>query len=77
MSAVQAGYEKAFVTILDANITTFIAAAILYLLGTGPVKGFAVTLAYGIITSVFTAFVVTRMFTAFWLNRAKPKKLKL
>ena len=77
MSAVQAGYEKAFVTILDANITTFIAAAILYLLGTGPVKGFAVTLAYGIITSVFTAFVVTRMFTAFWLNRAKPKTLKL
>ena len=77
MSAVQAGYEKAFVTILDANITTFIAAALLYLLGTGPVKGFAVTLAYGIITSVFTAFVVTRMFTAFWLNRAKPKKLKL
>lgn len=77
MSAVQAGYEKALSTILDANITTFIAAAILYLLGTGPVKGFAVTLAYGIITSVFTAFVVTRLFTALWLNRAKPKKLKL
>lgn len=77
MSAVQAGYEKALSTILDANITTFIAAAILYLLGSGPVKGFAVTLAYGIITSVFTAFVVTRLFTALWLNRAKPKKLKL
>lgn len=77
MSSVQAGYEKALTTILDANITTFIAAAILYLLGSGPVKGFAVTLAYGIITSVFTAFVVTRLFTALWLNRAKPKKLSL
>ena len=77
MSSVQAGYEKALTTILDANITTFIAAAILYLLGSGPVKGFAVTLAYGIITSVFTAFVVTRLFTALWLNRAKPKTLKL
>jgi len=77
MSAVEEGYKKALSTILDANITTFIAAAILYLLGTGPVKGFAVTLAYGIITSVFTAFVVTRLFTALWLNRAKPKKLKL
>lgn len=77
MSAVQAGYEKALSTILDANITTFIAAAILYLLGTGPVQGFAVTLAYGIISSVFTAFVVTRLFTALWLNSAKPKKLKL
>lgn len=77
MSAVQAGYEKALSTILDANITTFIAAAILYLLGSGPVKGFAVTLAYGIITSVFTAFVVTRLFTSLWLNRAKPKKLDL
>ena len=77
MSAVQAGYEKALSTILDANITTFIAASILYLLGSGPVKGFAVTLAYGIVTSVFTAFVVTRLFTALWLNRAKPKKLSI
>ena len=77
MSSVQAGYEKALSTILDANITTFIAAAILYALGSGPVKGFAVTLAYGIVTSVFTAFVVTRLFTALWLNRAKPKTLKL
>ncbi len=77
MSAVQAGYEKALSTIMDANITTFIAASLLYLLGSGPVKGFAVTLAIGIVTSVFTAFVVTRLLTALWLNSARPKKLTL
>lgn len=75
MTAVQAGYERALSTILDANITTFIAAAILYALGSGPVKGFAVTLGIGIITSVFTAFVVTRWFTVIWLKTARPKTL--
>ncbi|MEL6386715.1 MAG: protein translocase subunit SecD [Pseudomonadota bacterium] len=75
ITAVQAGYEKAMSTILDANITTFIAAAVLYMLGSGPVKGFAVTLAIGIFTSVFTAFVVTRWFTVMWLKTARPKKL--
>ncbi|MEL6325094.1 MAG: protein translocase subunit SecD, partial [Pseudomonadota bacterium] len=77
MSAVQAGYEQALSTILDANITTFIAAAMLYLLGSGPVKGFAVTLAIGILTSVFTAFVVTRWITSMWLKASRPKKLAL
>lgn len=76
-TAVIAGYERALATILDANITTFIAASILYLLGSGPVKGFAVTLAIGIVTSVFTAFVVTRWFTAMWLRTAKPRKLSI
>ncbi|RIJ28976.1 protein translocase subunit SecD [Henriciella algicola] len=76
-TAVIAGYERALSTILDANITTFIAAAILYLLGSGPVKGFAVTLAIGIVTSVFTAFVVTRWFTAMWLRLARPRKLSI
>ncbi|KCZ54649.1 hypothetical protein HY29_13935 [Hyphomonas beringensis] len=75
MTAVQAGYERALSTILDANITTLIAAVILYLLGSGPVKGFAVTLAIGIVTSVFTAFVVTRWFTVMWLKAFRPKKL--
>ena len=73
----QAGYERALSTILDANITTFIAASILYLLGSGPVKGFAVTLAIGIITSVFTAFVLTRWFTVMYLKGVKPKKFAL
>lgn len=77
VTAVQAGYERALSTILDANITTFIAASILYMLGSGPVKGFAVTLAIGILTSVFTAFVVTRWFTATWLRLARPKKLSI
>ena len=77
ITAVQAGYERALSTILDANITTFIAAAVLYMLGSGPVKGFAVTLAIGIVTSVFTAFVVTRWITATWLRLARPKTLHI
>lgn len=77
LTAVQAGYEQALSTILDANITTFIAASILYLLGSGPVKGFAVTLAIGIVTSVFTAFVVTRWLTVAWLRAARPKTLAI
>ncbi len=58
--AINAGYERAFVTILDANITTLIVAVILYAVGTGPVKGFAVTLSIGILTSMFTAIVGSR-----------------
>ncbi len=76
-TAIQAGYEKAFSAILDANITTFIAASILYMLGSGPVKGFAVTLAIGILTSVFTAFVVTRWFTVSYLRTMRPKRLAM
>ncbi|GAB5458285.1 MAG: hypothetical protein Hens3KO_13150 [Henriciella sp.] len=76
-TAIQAGYERALSTILDANITTFIAASILYMLGSGPVKGFAVTLAIGIITSVFTAFVVTRWFTVMYLRVRRPKRLAM
>lgn len=59
-SAIHAGYERAFVTIFDANLTTLIVAVILFAVGTGPVKGFAVTLMVGIITSMFTAIVVSR-----------------
>ncbi len=77
LTAVQVGYEKALSTIMDANITTFIAASILYLLGSGPVKGFAVTLAIGIVTSVFTAFVVTRWISVIWLRTARPKTLSI
>lgn len=59
-TAINSGFERAFITILDANITTFIVAIILYAIGSGPVKGFAVTLAIGILTSMFTAIMVTR-----------------
>jgi len=58
--AINSGYERAFNTIFDANITTFLVAMILYAVGTGPVQGFAVTLMVGIITSMFTAIVFTR-----------------
>ena len=77
VTAIQTGYERALSAILDANVTTFIAAAVLYMLGSGPVKGFAVTLAIGIFTSVFTAFVLTRWFMALWLRTVRPKKLPI
>ncbi len=77
INAVEAGYAKALGTILDANITTFIAAAILFFIGSGPVKGFAVTLAIGILTSVFTAFTFTRLIVATWLKRARPSELPI
>lgn len=75
--AIELGYEKAMSAIVDANITTFITAVILFVMGSGPVKGFAVTLAIGIITSVFTALFVTRLFIALWFARKRPKTLEL
>lgn len=60
-NAIHAGYERAFATILDANITTFLVAIILFSIGTGPIKGFAVTLSLGLLTSMFTSILVTRM----------------
>lgn len=77
INAVESGYARALGTILDANITTFIAAAILFMIGSGPVKGFAVTLAIGIITSVFTAFTLTRLMVATWVRKARPTELPL
>ena len=76
-SAVEAGYNRALRTILDANITTLIASLILIFLGTGPVKGFAVTLSIGVITSFFTAFVITRLIIASWLLKRKPEELPI
>jgi preprotein translocase subunit SecD len=74
-AAVDAGYRRAMGTIVDANVTTFIAAVILYMLGSGPVRGFAVTLSIGIVTSMFTAILVTRLIVAGWLVRRRPKVL--
>ena len=76
-SSVESGYSRALGTILDANITTLIASVILFFLGTGPIKGFAVTLTIGIITSFFTAFVITRMIISQWLLRKKPEELPI
>jgi len=77
MSAVDAGYKRAFVTIVDANVTTLIAAVLLFAFGSGPVQGFAVTLAVGIISSMFTAIWVTRLLVATWLRRARPTTLEI
>ncbi len=77
ISAVDAGYSRAMSTIIDSNLTTLIAAAILFSVGTGPVKGFAVTLAIGIMTSMFSAIMVTRLLVVLWIQRKKPKVLPL
>ncbi len=69
IDAIDTGYSRAIGTIMDANITTLIAAFILFYFGSGPIRGFAVTLGVGIITSVFTAFTVTRLMVSFWVKR--------
>lgn len=76
-AAVDAGYEMATWTILDANITTLIAALVLFQFGTGPVKGFAVTLSLGVISSVFTALVLTRVIFDYLVIQRKTKKLSI
>ncbi len=75
ISAIDAGYSRALTTIIDSNITTLIAAILLFALGSGPVKGFAVTLSIGILSSMFTAVMVTRLMVVTWLRRARPKAL--
>ncbi len=75
ISAVDAGYSRAIKTIIDANVTTLIAAVLLYQFGSGPVRGFAVTLAIGIITSMFTAIWLTRLMVVTWLRRTRPSEL--
>ncbi|MGL4975034.1 MAG: protein translocase subunit SecD, partial [Bosea sp. (in: a-proteobacteria)] len=75
VASLEAGFNRAFATIIDSNVTMFIAALILYLLGSGPVRGFAVTMILGIITSVVTAVTMTRMMIALWYKLARPKQL--
>ena len=72
-AAVDSGYSRALTTIIDSNVTTLIAVLVLFWLGSGPVRGFAVTLTVGILASMFTAVTVTRMMVAYWLRRARPK----
>jgi len=75
LAAIDTGFQRARATIFDANMTHLIASLILFELGTGPVKGFAVALGVGIITSFFTAVMVTRLIVITWLNTARPRKL--
>ena len=77
INAIDAGFTQALRTILDSNITTFIAAAVLFYIGTGPVRGFAVTLGIGIITTVFTAFTVTRLIVATWVRWRRPQRVPI
>jgi preprotein translocase subunit SecD len=73
IAAIDAGYSRALSAIIDANMTTLIAATLLYMFGSGPVKGFAVTLTIGILTSIFSAIMITRLIVVTWLRATKPK----
>ena len=77
MGAIETGFKAAFATVFDANVTTLIAAVVLFGVGSGPIRGFAVTLAVGILTTLFTAFTMTRFFVAMWVKRNRPKEINL
>ena len=77
LASIDTGFKRAMATIVDANMTHLIASLILFELGSGPVQGFAVTLGVGIITSFFTAVMVTRLIVVAWLNAARPRKLTI
>jgi preprotein translocase subunit SecD len=77
VSAIETGFRAALATIVDANVTTFVAVAVLFGMGSGPVRGFAVTLGLGVITTVFTAFTLTRLIIAWWLWSYRPKEVPL
>ena len=75
--AIELGYEKALSAIVDANVTTLIIAVILFIMGSGPVRGFSITLGLGIITSIFTAIFVTRLIIVIWFERRRPKTIEV
>ena len=77
ISALDAGFTRAFATIVDSNVTMLIAAVVLFILGSGPVKGFAVTLALGILTTIFTAVTMTRLMIALWYRYRRPQTLPI
>ncbi len=77
VTAMEFGYREALATIIDAHVTTLISTLLLFMFGTGPIKGFAVTLSIGIVISLFTALMVTQLMTSTWLRRTRPKVLPL
>ena len=77
IQSLDAGFKRAFATIVDSNVTMFVAAAILYFLGAGPVRGFAVSMGLGILTSIVTAVTMTRMMIALWYRYKRPTKLPI
>jgi preprotein translocase subunit SecD len=76
ISAVDTGYRTAMTTIVDSNLTTLISALVLFFIGTGPIKGFAITLGIGLVTSFFSAVMVTRLMVVYWL-RKRPSTLPM
>ena len=77
IASIDTGYGRALSAIVDANMTTLIAAILLFIFGSGPVKGFAVTLSIGIITSIFSALMITRLIVVWWMRATKPKEIPL
>ena len=77
MAAADAGFRRAMSSILDANVTTMISALIMFAFGAGPVKGFAWTLSIGVITSVFTAILVTQVLIGWWFRITRAKTLPI
>lgn len=77
VTAIEAGYRRAVMTIIDSNVTTLIGGAVLYEFGSGPIRGFAVTLALGILLSMFSTLALNRMIIIFWLRKTKPAKLPI
>src|SRR5438094_512912 len=77
LSSLDAGFKRAFGTILDSHITTLVAGALMFWLGSGPVKGFAVTLSIGVLTSLFSAILVTRLLIVTWLRQWKPRVIPI
>jgi preprotein translocase subunit SecD len=77
VAAMDAGFSRAMLTIIDANVTALVAAAIMFIFGAGPVRGFAWTLSIGVFTSVFTAVMVTQVLLSWWLRATRPKTLPI
>jgi protein-export membrane protein SecD len=77
INALDTGFRKAFATIIDSHLTALIAAIALFWLGSGPIRGFAVTLAIGIICTLFTSYLVTRLIVSIWVRVARPKTVPL
>ncbi len=77
LSAIDAGFRRAFTAIVDTHVTTILAGILLYLFGSGPVKGFGVTLALGLTASIFTAYFLTRIQVVYWWRWRRPKVLPI
>ena len=77
ISAIDSGYSRAITTIIDANLTTLIAALILFYFGSGPIRGFAVTLSFGIVSSMFTAIMLTRLMVVAWIRNRRVTEVPI